>query len=72
MTQGFERDIGRMEADIKNLTKAVEVLTVKVDDISTTLSEAKGGWRLMVLLGGASATLGGLVVKFLPIFSAGK
>lgn len=68
--EGVQRDLGRMEAQIAALTKSVEALTAKVNEMSTTLSEARGGWRLLVLLGGASAMLGGLIVKWLPLFSA--
>jgi len=65
---GIERDIGHMEAEIKNLTTAVSELTRKVDDITATLAEARGGWRTLMWVSGASATIGGLIAKFAPWF----
>ena len=33
----------------------------KLDEIQVLLSEARGGWRILMLIGGAGATVGGLV-----------
>jgi hypothetical protein len=38
-------------------------------EVQRELSEARGGWKTMMLLGGASATLGALVVKAVTFFS---
>lgn len=35
--------------------------------IRDTLQEAKGGWRVLMLVGGAGAAIGGLIVKLLPM-----
>lgn len=49
------REIGELKALIREMSG-------KLDSVATTLSEARGGWRLMMLLGGASATFGGVLV----------
>lgn len=49
------REIGELKALIREMSG-------KLDSVATTLSEARGGWRLMMLLGGASATFGGALV----------
>ena len=40
----------------------------KLDDIIETLSEAKGGWRTLLWVGGAAGAIGALVAKFVPWF----
>jgi hypothetical protein len=45
-------------ADIKARQVRVEE---KLDKILTTLSEAKGGWQMLLLVGGAGATAGSFV-----------
>lgn len=61
----FHRDIGRHDAEIEaleqtveRLTAAVEKLTAEVGKIQATLNEARGGWRMLMFLGGAGAALG--------------
>lgn len=46
-------DMDRMMIDISEIKKSIAA-------ISGQLSEAKGGWRVMMLIGGAGATLGGI------------
>ena len=65
-----QRDLGRMEAQIAALTATVAHQSIELAKINTTLSEARGGWRLLMLVGGASATIGGLVAKFFPFFGS--
>ena len=65
------REFGRLENSVDNLKKEVDEIKVKqaqmdlkIDMVLERLSEAKGGWRALMLLGGAGATLGGLVTWF--------
>jgi hypothetical protein len=69
MTDDVQRDLGRMEAQITALISQVSVLAVKVDAIDKTLSEARGGWRMLLLIGGVAGTLGGLISKYLPFLN---
>lgn len=39
-------------------------MDLKIDMVLDKLSEAKGGWRLLMLLGGAGATMVGVVTWF--------
>jgi wobble nucleotide-excising tRNase len=59
------RDIGHMEAEIKNLTKAVDDLSAKVETINTTLAEAKGGWRTLMWVSGTAGTIGSALTYLL-------
>jgi hypothetical protein len=62
------RDFGRVEAEVdalkRMLTLQGEQLRQVVDQLhamNNTLSEARGGWRTLLWIGGASASLGGAV-----------
>lgn len=55
------REFGRLEQEVAHLTKQMDVMQATLVDISTTLTEARGGWRIVMLIGGAGATVGGLV-----------
>ena len=58
-------DIGKLEVEVQNLRddiidlkKLVEQLNTQMTKVTAQLSEAKGGWRMLMLLGGAAASLG--------------
>jgi len=65
------RELATHAADIKHLQDDMDRLISDVNDIKaslqaiqSTLSEAKGGWRMLMLIGGASGTLGAGLVQF--------
>jgi len=47
-------------------------LNVKIDNLSSTMSEAKGGWRTVVWLTGIAASLGSVATWFLTHATLGK
>lgn len=60
-------DIGRLETEVTHLTKLIDELKLSnaainqnLNTIQRTLDEARGGWRTLMWIGGASATLGSL------------
>ena len=55
-TKGHERDIAKLQEQLSQVNN-------KLDDIIKTLSEAKGGWRTLLIIGGAAGTLGALIAK---------
>ena len=61
-----QRDLGRMEAQITMLISHMAVLNAKVDAIDRTLTEARGGWRMLMLIGGVAGTIGGLIGAWFP------
>lgn len=65
-----QRDLGRMEAQIAAMCKKLDKLDAAVEAINSTLSEARGGWRTLMWVSGASAAIGGLVAKLLPWLTA--
>ena len=69
----LQRSVGRVEGELSGLKDEVheikEGMGTMQDDIKVIrdqLSQARGGWKATVFLGGAAATVGGLLVKFWP------
>lgn len=76
MTAEFQRDLGKHDAQIEALERDMQEMKAdlrrvfeKLDQINNTLSEAKGGWKTMMWIAGASAAAGGMIVKFIPFFN---
>lgn len=57
---------GRLTAEVAQLQHEVTELRTDMKKVLETLQEARGGWRLLMLVAGVAATVGGAVVKFLP------
>lgn len=73
MTAELQRDLGKHDAQIEALERDMQEMKAdlrrvfdKLDQINDTLSEAKGGWKTMMWIAGASAAAGGLIAKFVP------
>lgn len=50
-----------MAREMSALQKDLLEVRDTLDEVKVLLSEAKGGWRMMMLLGGSGATLGGAI-----------
>jgi hypothetical protein len=48
-------NLAELKADFK---AAVTALNAKLDAVNTTLTEARGGWRTLMAVGGAAASAG--------------
>lgn len=62
------QEFGRLQAQVETLirsdaakTELLQTLAADMTAVRLQLAEASGGWRLLVLLGGASATVGGAI-----------
>lgn len=64
----LERDFGRLEARVSALEDDMAELKADTKKILATLSEAKGGWKTLLLVAGAAGSMGAFVGKFLPFF----
>lgn len=60
--------IGQLQVQVEHLAQSVLDLqesnkqqTAKLDQVLLALSEARGGWRTLMLVGGAASTVGGFV-----------
>lgn len=57
----LEAQVEGMGDQIDRMEDAIVTLTTTVNGMRDQLTEAKGGWRVLMMLGGASATFGGLI-----------
>lgn len=61
----LEGAVGALKTELDSVKAKQTQMDVKLDMVLERLSEAKGGWRALMLLGGAGATLGGAITWFL-------
>jgi hypothetical protein len=61
-----EREFGRLEARLDAVEDDLKELVRDVREIRDSLATVRGGWRLLALIVGASASLGALASKLLP------
>ena len=54
-------EIKHLQYDMKRLIDDVEDIKHCIHQIQKTLSEAQGGWRMLMLIGGASAAMGAAI-----------
>ena len=66
-----ERELATHTAEIKHLQSDMDKLVADMEqvknallEIQKTLAEARGGWRMTMLIGGAGATIGGFIVHW--------
>lgn len=69
------QEFGRLQAEViglrrdnDRLLELLAKLVTRLEGIEDQLSQAKGGWRTLMWLGGASAGLGGLIAGALTHF----
>lgn len=62
------QEFGRLQAQVETLiasdaakTKLLETMAESISAIQLQLAEARGGWRLLVALGGASGAIGAFI-----------
>lgn len=62
------QEFGRLQAQVETLiesnrinTATLETMSEAVHAMQLQMAEAKGGWRTLVFLGGAAASLGGAI-----------
>jgi hypothetical protein len=63
------REFGRLEAEVKQLTKTVEEMASDMRAIRSALDAAGGGWRVLVAVGAVSGAISATAVKlaqFIP------
>ena len=58
-------DIKHMQEDMEKMLEQMKVMQATLSAINTTLSEAKGGWKMLLMIGGASGAAGAILVKLI-------
>ena len=64
-------DIKHLQDDMDKMLENMKAAQITLTAIDRTLSEAKGGWKVLMLVGGASGAGTALLVK-LAYWYAGK
>lgn len=69
------QEFGRLQAEVAGLRRdmdrmadALDTMAKTLDEVRQQLTEARGGWKVMMLMGGAGAAAGGFIVKLLASF----
>jgi hypothetical protein len=60
--------ISRIESDLEALATSIKQLNSTLSEISVTLSEAKGGWKMLMVVGGAGAAMGSGIGYLIHLF----
>lgn len=68
MESNVERELGALLVRVSALEEDIRELTTDVRAVRDTLMQAKGGWRLMMIVAGLSGTVGALITKLAPLF----
>lgn len=58
-----ETEIKHLQADMDKMVADMEAIKTSLNQINQTLSEAKGGWKVLMMLGGAGGVLGSAITQ---------
>ena len=58
-------EIAVLKNQMQNVVNKLDTVERTLEEVKTLLTEARGGWKMVMLLGGAAATFGGLITYFL-------
>lgn len=61
-----EIDIAILKTEVDYLKTHINEIKSDTREIKETLSQAKGGWKTLMLVAGISSTVGALAAKVLP------
>ena len=64
-----ENEIKHLQTDMDKLVKDMEELKASIAEISKTLSEAKGGWQVLMVMGGLGVAIGSAIGWAVAYFS---
>jgi cation transport ATPase len=56
-------DIRHLQDDMDKLVESMATMNKTLLDINATLSEAKGGWKVLMMIGGAGGALGAVITQ---------
>lgn len=65
-------DIRHLQEDMDKLVESMAAMNKTLTDINNTLSEAKGGWKVLMMFGGAGGVLGAIVTQVIHSVPWGK
>ena len=60
-------DIRHLQADMDKMVKDIDEIKEALKNIGVILSEAKGGWKLLLVVGGIGASVATLITWFIDM-----
>ena len=64
-------DYGRLEAQVEQLIKDMDEMKANVQAMRDLMEQSKGGWKVLVFLGGIAGTVGGIIGWFISHVKVG-
>ena len=58
-----ETEIKHLQADMDKLVNDMDDIKKTLSEINNTLAEARGGWRVLMMVGGAGGALGAVITQ---------
>lgn len=55
-------DIAHLQSDVDKMAADIDEIKKMLTSINATLAEAKGGWKMLLAVGGIAGVLGGFIV----------
>lgn len=72
MSDKIEISVAKLEVQVERLEQDVHEMKGDIKAIRAMLDNASGGWKMLLVVGGMSATIGGFVVKLFSLWPFGK
>ena len=61
MAESVDRDLGRLEEKAASTERRLQAIEDQLAEVLQTLQHARGGWRMLMVVGGACAAMRGVV-----------
>lgn len=72
MTEKLEVSVAKMEVQVERLERDMSEMKDDIKAIRATLDRASGGWKMLLLVGGFAAAVGGFVTKVMSTWPFGR
>ena len=72
MSEKIEVSVGKLEVQVERLEQDMIEMKGDVKAIRATLDETKGSWKMLLVVGGFAAAVGGFVTKLMTVWPFGR
>lgn len=72
MSDKIEVSVGKLEVQVERLEQDMSEMKGDVKAIRATLDETKGSWKMLLVVGGFAAAIGGFVTKIMTVWPFGR
>ena len=69
MTEKLEVSVGKLEVQVERLEKDMSEMKGDVKAIRAILAEAKGSWKMLLIVGGFAAAVGSFITKVMSVWT---